>query len=384
MLVPTAAVVPPPDGPQSETSSAVVAPTIPTPSGWTPSAPEHGMDGRVSLKGSGAWWPHGKTMTISYDGGRSWRSVALPAALSADDVDDTTMLDDATLWLTVRGNDAARVYSLGRTSSAWTRARLQSVFPALTPGEQERASFNESAPGLLSLTLVVQSTMNSGSSALLTSADGLSFTAPTAEKPSDNEHGWAQGGVQLSRTDAVTVIAPGMTFVYWTGDGGVTWSPSLVAGRPPADGRLDVMRCWLDGPRIEFMAAIVLAGAESSTYQIYASDDRGRTFRPLGPSFPEGAGMPVALGASLWMAPYAGGAVDVTYDGGATWRHIETPTLPGGVLAIGRVSETSATAAVEFSGCITFKDNCWNKTVLYATTDDGRTWSALPLPAGAS
>ena len=210
--------------------------------------------------------------------------------------------------------------------------------------------------------------------------DGRSFTAPPNERPASTQHGRPGGGaLRLSETMVVTGMEPAEKWATVTRDGGVHWSESNIQGLPPGT-HTDIMRLWQMHGRVEMLVEVFSEGNVTSTFRVFASDDGARTFHPVGTDVTDLA-PPVVAGASLWSLAKGGGSLRVSQDGGATWATIDAPTLPP-ALSLAFTSDKSATALVGSGGCVSFKQDCWSRSVLYATTDGGHTWSPLPLPPG--
>ncbi|MGB8984037.1 MAG: hypothetical protein WCC12_19360 [Anaerolineales bacterium] len=205
----------------------------------------------------------------------------------------------------------------------------------------------------------------------------------------DNEHVW------LQRPDFANY--PNSGFIYYTADGGLTWTASTVPFSGGDLTFLDASNGW--------MLADLGMGAGSNAVAVFQTSDGGLTWTQTytnDPNNPQ-AGDSLPLGGlksdlvpldmqTAWVGGviYSPGTIYLhrTDDGGRTWSPVELE-LPAGAenfeLGIDRdqmqlVTDRDGFLAVRMAGDST-------RTAVYVTHDAGRTWTLTPtlIPdAGAS
>ncbi len=181
----------------------------------------------------------------------------------------------------------------------------------------------------------------------------------------------AEHGVAVS--DAVN----GRLVVLTTDDGGATWAPVPADGLPPAlagegafaaSGTCLVVR----GRAHAWIGTGAMDGA-----RVYATADRGRSWRVVATPVVSGRASGIAslafrdqrrglaLGGRLGAPDSVADNVAATTDGGATWRLAGRPTFTGAVYGAAYVPDLPGTlVAVSPRG-------------MALTTDDGATWASL-------
>jgi photosystem II stability/assembly factor-like uncharacterized protein len=114
---------------------------------------------------------------------------------------------------------------------------------------------------------------------------------------------------------------------------------------------------------------------------LLTSHDGGLTFDgPTGSALDLGTAVNPALayrGDVIWAVPSAGGRIFESGDRGRTWTSASPAGLPSGVTIVSLTGPSSATALIGIVGCPGFVPNCWTSAYVVATTDAGRTWSAV-------
>ncbi|MDQ1727592.1 MAG: repeat-like domain, partial [Frankiaceae bacterium] len=363
------------DTPSAASPSAVA---IPAPAGFTPSRPAPGIEGEVALNRWGVWWVSTDKLSVSYDGGRTWAVFPPPPGIPADSV-AVTVRRDHTVWVASGQGGAVHVFRRAEGAGAWTPVDLP---PRLKQDQWNSKGFSgafaEGADGTFGILVTAHLSMNTVESALYTSADGgRTFASPVRADGRMDSFGIATTPALLSPTDAVAVTGPGMVGVAYTTDTGKTWTRSRVEGLPQGL-RTDFKGLDVVDGHLELVGETADAQAENVSYRLFESRDGGRTFQPAAAPVDGDWQRGASLGSTRWIVPYAGGSVRVSADSGVTWTMVDAPSLPRGTGSVALTSATAATAVVAAEGCETFKNNCWRRTTLYATTDGGHTWAPLP------
>jgi hypothetical protein len=217
-------------------------------------------------------------------------------------------------------------------------------------------------------------------SSLFTSADdGVTFVEHAASPNSPANVAWkhvtfvsAQLGLVVAGADAATLLH--------SSDGGTNWAAVSLKGLPAATSYY-LGNPVMVGPDVELPAIGLPSGGAGASLSLLASHDGGLTFDgPTGAALDLGTAVNPALayrGDVVWVAPSAGGHIFETGDRGRSWTSINAAGLPVGVTIVTLTGPSSATALIGLAGCPGFVANCWTSAYVVATTDGGRTWSAV-------
>jgi photosystem II stability/assembly factor-like uncharacterized protein len=183
----------------------------------------------------------------------------------------------------------------------------------------------------------------------------------------------------ITPAEGVVVVGSVMDRLFYTADGGASWSPSSVKGLPSGvtvvDGTAFVNRLEIELP------VVASTTSNGETLSLYTSDDGGATFSgPVGSVLTvqgnnDASPLPLGMyGATIWVARPSGGDIYVTTDNAQTWTTVNAPSLPPGVSSMSVTSSTDAIAVVSSGGCAQFKRDCTIGTYFIGTTDGGETW----------
>jgi photosystem II stability/assembly factor-like uncharacterized protein len=183
----------------------------------------------------------------------------------------------------------------------------------------------------------------------------------------------------ITPAEGVVVAGRVMDRVFFTADGGASWSPSSIKGLPSGVTVVDGTP-FVNGPEIE-LPVIASTTSSGETLSLYTSDDGGATFSgPVGSVLTvqgnnDASPLPLGMyGATIWVARPSGGDIYVTTDNAQTWTTVNAPSLPPGVSSMSVTSSTDAIAVVSSGGCAQFKRDCTIGTYFIGTTDGGETW----------
>jgi photosystem II stability/assembly factor-like uncharacterized protein len=209
--------------------------------------------------------------------------------------------------------------------------------------------------------------------------------------------------------------------LFWTADGGVTWS----ADRPTGDGHLGIEgmvafssaadgvivnalhgngivvthdggRTWTDaafelpsgstGAQLFFdrpvffdarsgLVATDVQTDSSSVTEVYRTSDAGSSWT-LASTLPAGISAMSFLDQQRWTG-FNESEVVATMDGGGTWVRRPAVGPPGAPDSFVMTDVTNGWAIVRMAVCLNFKSDCASRTGFYATVDGGSTWVQL-------
>jgi photosystem II stability/assembly factor-like uncharacterized protein len=217
------------------------------------------------------------------------------------------------------------------------------------------------------------------SSLFLSTDDGSTFVEHPASQDSPANVVWNHIAFVSPQSGLVVGGATGNTLLH-TSDGGTTWV-AVTATDLPGTSNYYLGNPLVAGSDIEVPVISLPSNGGGASLSLLVSHDGGATFAgPAGPTLDLGSAVNPAmasLGQAIWVAPYTGGQVFETADGGAKWSTVAAAGLPTGVSMITMTGPTSGTALIGLSGCSGFVANCWERAYMVATTDGGRTWSAV-------
>jgi photosystem II stability/assembly factor-like uncharacterized protein len=393
---------PVPAGPTTSPTHAVAAvttasPSLPTPSlategtSATPSAAQsaapntvapHYLQGTVGMNGSSAWAMSDVGLSLSQDGGRTWSDVAVPSGVKASSVLAVSSETGRALWLAAGSSNGVLMYRK-QGASAWTGPTplipsWATISAAGLGGPIQNASITPGPSGLVTVTEVIGLGNFTAAEALFVSTDdGLTF-APHPSRAQSSGPYWSSI-VFATAQDGALISGAGTKphDINYTTDGGATWAGSTVTGLPASSvGDYELGQLVLAGSDIELPVTTFALGSNDYTFLLLVSHDGGANFAPTGagvPSVGKAFGAFDSLDQVSW-AVFDAAAIRESTDGGKTWTTVAAGGLPAGVTSIHLTGATSATAVVAEAGCDSNKTNCYNRTYLVATTDDGQTW----------
>jgi len=311
-----------------------------------------------------------------------WSAQALPDGVTAPAIADVSQVPNRRLWIAVPDDSGVHLYSRAAGASNWTSSLLVPTWPA-EAGSPGPASGVAITPGPGNLVIVAATipngTENVFSSLFTSTDDGDTFVEHAASLDSPANVVWEHVAFVNPQSGLVVGGTTGNTLLH-TSDGGTTWFTVSLPGVPAASSY------YLGNPVIVGSDVVVPlinlpSNGRGATLSLLISHDGGTTFEgPTGPALDLGTNVNPAmasLGQATWVAPNTGGQVFETADGGRTWTTVTAAGLPSGVSIMTLTSLTSATALIGLSGCPGFVPSCWTSAYVVATTDGGRTWSAV-------
>ena len=176
--------------------------------------------------------------------------------------------------------------------------------------------------------------------------------------------------------------AGGGEAIFYTSDGGRSFSPTKVVGVPKESP-------VVFGTPFEAGASIELPVLETTSsggerFSLFVSHNGGASFSgPVGEvinvsgSFALGRSPLVAYGKTLWVVGER--AIYESANNGRTWTTVSASDLSS-ITAMSLTSATSATAVAGSSQCAQFKADCTSKRYFVRTVNAGRTWKVLSSP----
>ena len=342
--------------------------------------PGHPLAGRFGSSGSSFWLLSDSGLQTSDDGGLHWSTQALPDGVNA--IADVSEVPNRRLWIAVPDDSGVHLYSRAAGASNWTSSLLVPTWPA-EAGSTGPATSVVITPGPGSLVTVAATIPNGADNAfssLFTSTnDGDTFVEHPASRDSPANVVWKHVAFVSAQSGLVVGGTTGNTLLH-TSDGGTTWS-TVPLTSVPATSSYYLGNPVIEGSDVEVPIISLPSSSSGATLSLLVSHDDGATFEgPTGPALDLGTGVNptmASLGQDTWVAPNAGGEVFETTDGGRTWVTVTAVGLPSGVSIITLTGPASGTALIGLSGCPGFVPSCWTSAYVVATTDGGRTWSAV-------
>jgi hypothetical protein len=336
----------------------------------------------VGASGSAAWQLTATRLLVSWDAGQHWLAVALPARVAPSSITAITATAGRGMWLAVWRRPAMDLYNqrLGRTG--WSERTLVPSLPS------SLGFLGRQLPG-------VSITLRPANLVTVVADWGITSTAhySTLFISSDGGTTFAQHPTRIglfvssdtfvSPQRGVIVAGPVNNDLYRTADGGASWVPVTIPGLPsgPAVSYLSYGTPGASGTQL-LVPVTVTSSDGAQALSIYRSTDAGAAFAgPTGPplslpaSLSAGDISPAISGTVLWLP--ARGRIYQTINAGMTWRTVMTAQS---VYPISLISASQAIGTATYSGCRSFKTDCYNYSYLIATTDGGRSWRALVTP----
>ena len=364
------------------TASTSLTPTVgPTGSPVvTPIPPGPDIEAGAMLDLSDGWAVTGDRLWITADAGRTWRDATPPGGLGTGGFQrflGATFVDPQHGWVAVNATFASPtdagygrvdVWHTADGGRTWLRTRLPPAvlhhFGEVMPRVQ--LDFLDPAHGFAFL---------SGNPAQGRQDSDLYWTADggrtwSADRPTGGGGGGIEGTVGFATADDGVVVgidsSPGGVAV--TRDGGRTWSAASIAltAATSTDLSFDAL--------VFFDARSGLISVDRSWVERTA--DGGGSWT-LAATLPAGMVAVSFLGPTDWVG-LAGSTVRRTTDGGRTWTsEAQTLPLPGAVGSFRMLDQRAGWASVFFGVCLGFKTDCSSRVGLYATVDGGATWGQL-------
>jgi photosystem II stability/assembly factor-like uncharacterized protein len=385
---PTSSPSPQPSSPSPGASSSPARPTsqasgtspAPTP---LPPGPDVQADGLLDAQHG--WAVVGHRLWVTADGGSTWQDVTPPAGFATAVADYLLGVDFADAqhgWVAINeaftsGSDASygrvdiwRTTDGGRT---WSKAQLPKAvfhpFGEIMP--QVQLDFLDPGHGFAFLS--GNSAKGLNDSDLYWTADGGMTWSP--DRPTGTGSVGIEGSVGFATaTDGVIVNALHGAGIVVTHDGGRTWIDATLT--PPAAPGMQLFFAqpvFFDGR--SGLVSIDFQSDTSSVTHVYRTSDAGSSWT-LAATPPTGVSAISFLDPQRWIG-IDGLEVVRTADGGQTW--VRTPAVgpPGAPESFLMTDAQHGSVLVGMNVCLTFKSNCSSRTGLYATVDGGSTWAQL-------
>ena len=381
---------PPLTGTVGEPSSPTAIPasgapsTAPTPVASPAPTPPAGT-AAAELTGAfpgGFWTVQGTKLSISADGGATWRTGSLPVsspmAVGVLDARHAWVVYPVGATLTPVTGSASDVKQLFiyRTSDGGTTWDATKLTENLADTNQAIA-FRDALHGYI---LAWPLRMGGGQATLLATRDG-------GVNWSVAGHGnWLGGEFAIGPDGSLWAGNPGEAgpeprpLLDVSRDGGRTWQDAGLPGYVGAAGAQDTVL----GPPAFFgsrgVVAVLDESALAQVLHVFVTSDAGATWTAAGTlsrSDVASYAVPMtfaAADATHWLVSGLGGSsLRVTMDAGRSWQDAPTSGLAGGFTALWFADATHGLAETTTPGA------------LFVTSDGGRSWSpASPVPSSVS
>ncbi len=347
-----------------------------------PPVPGHALTGRFGSLGTSLWLLSESSLSTSDDGGLHWSMQTLPDNVTAAAIAAVAQVPGRRLWIAVPDDSAVHLYSIAAGATSWASSMLVPTWPA-GAASAGPAGAVVITPGPGSLVTVAASIPNGTdgtySSLFISTDDGMTFVEHPASVNSPANVVWTHVAFVNSQSGLVVGGPAGATLLH-SSDGGTTWTPTSPKALPVS------ASCYLGNPSIvgtdvEVPRIMLPSGGVGASLSLLISHDGGLTFdSPAGAALDLGSAVNPAMasrGEAIWVVPNAGGRVFETGDRGRTWTSVGAAGLPAGVAIIALTGPASATALIGLVGCPGFVPDCWTSAYVVATSDGGRTWSAV-------
>ena len=322
---------------------------------------------------------------VTGDGGASWRDATPPGGFATANADYLLGVDFADAqhgWVAINeaftsGSDASygRVDIWRTTDGGQTWSRTQLPKAVLHPfGEimpQVQLDFLDPGHGFAFLS--GNSAKGRNDSDLFWTADGGMTWSP--DRPTGTGSVGIEGSVGFATAaDGVIVNALHGAGIAVTHDGGRTWIDATLT--PPAATGMQLFFAQLvffDGR--SGLVSIDFQSDTGSVTHVYRTSDAGSSWT-LAATAPTGVSAISFLDPQRWIG-VTGSEVIRTADGGQTWVRSPAVGPPGAPESFLMTDAQHGSVLVGMNVCLTFKSNCSSRTGLYTTVDGGSTWTQL-------
>lgn len=308
---------------------------------------------------------------LTSDGGSTWQSDSLPAAILVADATDISRTPGKAVVVAGIVGNTVKVAAQARPGATWS---ISTVTPHLPHGYRVASAVNslmltEAPDGFVGLVTARTIGMSTELVEFFSSRNGgASFT----QVMSENTLIWRSVTFR-SAGDGVAVEGPAGTLLYHTTNGGAKWTRAAVPkGLSTAEFSkpLAVAGGFL-------VAATTQEGSGAQRVVLLASSN-GHTFSregsPLLIPAKDNAGdvTVAAVTGSIWVFA---GALFTYSDAGKSWTQVHAIGLPRGVVNVALTSPATASAVVATNSCKEYKSDCSTSEKTFITKDSGRTWS---------
>lgn len=371
--------------PSSLSPSASPSPTSGTSPAPTPLPPGPDVQAGGLTDPLHGWAVVDHRLWVTGDGGSTWRDVTPPGGLATANADYVLGVDFADAqhgWVAsneafTSGSDPSygRV-DIWRTTDGgqtWAKAQLPKAvfnqFGEIMP--QVQLDFLDPGHGFAFLS--GNGAKGRNDSDLFWTTDGGMTWSP--DRPTGTGNVGIEGSVGFATaTDGVIVNAWHGAGIVVTHDGGRTWIDATLA--PPAASGMQLFFAqpvFFDGH--SGLVSIDFQSDTSSVTHVYRTSDAGSSWT-LAATPPTGVSAISFLDPQRWIG-ITGSEVVRTGDGGQTWLRSPAVGPPGSPESFLMTDAQHGSVLVGMNVCLTFKSNCSSRTGLYATVDGGSTWTQL-------
>jgi photosystem II stability/assembly factor-like uncharacterized protein len=337
------------------------------------------------------WAVVAKRLWMTGDGGSTWHDVTPPGGFGTAGTDrllGVAFVDAQHGWVAINGAfTSASDASYGRVDiwrttdggQTWTGAELpkavvNSAGDTMPPVQLD---FLDADHGFAFLSGNLAKGPND--SDLFWTADG--GRTWSADHPTGHSQMGIEGTVAFaSANDGVIVNALHGKGIVVTHDGGGTWTDvALALPAGSAGAQLFFGRpVFFDGR--SGLVAIDFQIGTSGVTRVYRNSDAGSSWM-IASTPPTGVSAISFLDQQRWIG-FNGSEVVRTVDGGRTWARSPAVGLPGApesfLVADAKMADAQhGWVLVRMNVCLSFKSNCSSRTGLYATVDGGSTWTQL-------
>ena len=334
--------------------------------------------GALGRNGAAAWSITPNGVYVSFDAGRNFAQVALPAAVTAPNVMAVAARANRQIWLAAQaaGGPSFTLYARDSATARWSQGvRLTPTWPTNLGGAEKQAggaSIIPGGPGQVLVLSQLQLTHSVAVPRLFVSADsGITFT----QRSIDVDSPW--DSVAILGANVVGVVGELFNHVVHSGDTGATWSPAVV--NDVTSGRYVAGTPVLSGTMV-YLPVTEPDAKNNGVFVLLRSTDGGATFNAagaetlsLGGPYDENPTAVAAAGASWWLVSPTGSVYRST-DNGSSWSKA-AGLLPQGVASIGATDSQNATVTIEQNACTAGKTNCSSGQYFETTSDGGKTWT---------
>jgi photosystem II stability/assembly factor-like uncharacterized protein len=329
--------------------------------------------------GQSAWALGSDGLAVSGDGGTTWAKDPLPTGVPADSVLSVTAPTAGALILAAPAASGFTLFNQATASASWSGVTLTPSWPAKTQltGPPQAVLVTPGPNNVVAAVASIGAGSTTSATAVFVSTDG-------GQTYTQHDPGLTYSVASIgfsSATNGVAIEGPTSGLIFHTADGGTTWTQVATATDPGS--QISYGEPTTNGQNVE-VPQIVQDSDFTTHISVIRSADGGASFTASPAAqvltIPSSVGqLGVHLGevsTTRWVIPAAGSILYASDDDGASWKTINSPTLPPGTVRVDMASSQQATAIASTSSCTGIKTGCSNQIELYTTSDGGHTWLA--------
>ena len=343
----------------------------------------------AGVDGAAAWALSATQLTVSDNGGLDWSDVALPLGVTPKAVTAIAKVPSGESWLaTLKGSHTVDLYRKG-SSASWSETTLVPDWSTATAGYPFQVGSVTITPGpgdMVTVVLLDELGNTTAIPRLFVSSDkGATFRQYHPPLTSAMNIYWTSVTF-VTPTSGVIVGsygAGGSEAIFYTSDGGRSFSPTKVVGVPKKSPTV-FGTPFEAGANIE-LPVVETTSSGGARFSLFVSHNGGASFSgPVGKvinvsgSFALGQSPLVAYGQTLWVVGER--TIYESANDGRTWTTVSASDLSA-ITAMSLTSATSAIAVAGSSQCAQFKADCTSKRYFVRTTNAGKTWTVLSSPS---